>query len=272
MANGKVTRWRKILYEENGFPDNYTPKESFLAAIERNKNIKLYTKWECFQGAAVVGKEVSLVIIFWCCYCSLLGQELDPERLLILMAISLLIWQMLSLRMSTIISALRTTLQFSVIGWALSPVLYNLTSSISTDTLHTTAGLALCLHLLTADYGITGPLVSRPIALNSAVFSSVCLASRLSSHTAAFSLLGFAIFLFLLLPMVPAFESSSLISSAMFLIAAMLWLSVIDVPFPIFVLLCSIQTLLQVLCPLLYYHLQFSKQTIHGPWDEAVPF
>merc|ERR1711892_799740 len=142
MANGKVKRWRKILYEENGFPDNYTPKESFLAAIERNKNIQLYTKWECFCGAAVVGKEVSLVIIFWCCYCSLLSQQIEAKTLLLIMSSLLLFWQITTMKLREIMSALKTTLQFSTIGFALSPVLYNLTSSISTDTIHTTAGLS----------------------------------------------------------------------------------------------------------------------------------
>ena len=41
-----------------GFPDNYTPTESFLAAIEKNKDLRLYSLQECLQGAAKVGKEV----------------------------------------------------------------------------------------------------------------------------------------------------------------------------------------------------------------------
>ena len=82
------TTWRKVLFEKNGFPDNYTPEESFLAAIERNKNLRTYSKRECFQvkkiniwekknlnifskwlkGAAVVGREFSLLITFWALY------------------------------------------------------------------------------------------------------------------------------------------------------------------------------------------------------------
>jgi len=49
MTNGRTKQWRKVLYENGGYPDNYTPPESFLAAIERNKNLRLYTKRECFQ-------------------------------------------------------------------------------------------------------------------------------------------------------------------------------------------------------------------------------
>ena len=32
---------------------------------------------------------------------------------------------------------------------------------------------------------------------------------------------------------------------------------------------CLIWKYFQVICPLLFFHLQSYKQTIHGPWDEA---
>lgn len=41
--------WSKILYSTQGFPDNYTPPESFLAAIQRNKDLKVYSVADCFQ-------------------------------------------------------------------------------------------------------------------------------------------------------------------------------------------------------------------------------
>ena len=60
--------WRKTLYERTGLPDNYTPPESWLAAIQRNKNLRLYSRRECLAGAAVLGRELSLVITFWSLY------------------------------------------------------------------------------------------------------------------------------------------------------------------------------------------------------------
>ena len=46
-------------------------------------------------------------------------------------------------------------------GYAVSPVLYKLTDSISTDTIHLMSAGGLILHLFTVDYGIPGPIVSR---------------------------------------------------------------------------------------------------------------
>ena len=83
--NGKMKKWRKTLYEDSGYPDNYTPPEYFLAAIERNKNLRAYSLWECFSGAAGVGQELSVVIIFWCCYKFLKTDLLQPEVLLVTM-------------------------------------------------------------------------------------------------------------------------------------------------------------------------------------------
>merc|ERR1719471_2295205 len=74
--------------------------------------------------------------------------------------------------------AIKTSTLFIVTGYALSPVLYTLTDTISTDSIHSMAASSFLLHLLTADYGISAPVVSWQLSLNAAVFSSVCLASR----------------------------------------------------------------------------------------------
>ena len=59
MTNGSVRKWRKVLYEDSqGFEDNFTPTGSFLAAIEKNKGVRVYTRAECLAGAGGVGNEV----------------------------------------------------------------------------------------------------------------------------------------------------------------------------------------------------------------------
>jgi hypothetical protein len=51
-VTGKI--WKKVLYQQNPFPDNYTPDECFLAAIEKNKNLHKYTFRQCLQGSCQV--------------------------------------------------------------------------------------------------------------------------------------------------------------------------------------------------------------------------
>jgi hypothetical protein len=98
-----------------------------------------------------------------------------------------------------VLTGLKTTFLFTMIGFALSPVLYKLTDTISTDTIHSMAMASFFLHLLTSDYGLSAPTVSWQISLNAAVFSSVRLASRFDHHLSAFSLLSLSVFCFLIL-------------------------------------------------------------------------
>jgi len=273
MTNGKVKAWRKTLYEDHGYPDNYTPPEYFLAAIEKNKNLRVYSMSECFSGAAEVGQELSLVIIFWSCYKFLKTDLMQPQALLGIMLGLLVLGCVGCGRKATlcgVFSGIRTTCFFTIIGFALSPVLYKLTDTISTDTIHSMALSSLLLHLLTSDYGMSAPPVSWQISLNGAVFSSVCLASRFNHHLSAFSLLCLSVFCFLLIPLSrPVLLVSPLRSSFMLGSTALSLLFFISIP-QLCLAMISLATV-QLACPVFFHKLQSDKQTIHGPWDEAQP-
>jgi len=270
MSNGRTKQWRKVLYETNGFPDNYTPEQSFLAAIQRNKNIRLYTKNECFKGASMVGRQMSLVITFWSLYVYLSEGVIDSEQLILALTLVISAGYLSYLRkfcLPVILSGIKTTFVFFTIGFALSPVLYKLTDTISTDTIHTMALFGFLVHLVTQFYGIHGPIVSKSISLNSAIFSAVCLASRFQTHMQAFSLLCLAVFCFLLVPM---WSSAYVPNTLKSLLSAMVSVCMLARVLQSYAVLTALLLfIVQLCCPLLFYHLQSYKQTIHGPWDEA---
>lgn len=263
--------WKKTLYERTGLADNYTPKESFLAAIQRNKDLRLYSRTECLQGASVLGREVSLLITFWSLYMYLsLGWISHDQLLAALLLVTLVgyIHYSRNLTLYALWSRVRTTLLFLTIGYALSPVLFKLTDTVSTDTIHSMSVCGLLVHLLTQHYGMTAPLVSRSLSLNSAIFSTVCLASRFASHLAAFSLLCLAVFCFLLVPMWNETYRPSPVKSVL---SALVSVCLLAKVLPGYTLLAAgLLLAIQVCCPLLFFSLQSHKQTIHGPWDEAV--
>ena len=89
---------------------------------------------------------------------------------------------------------------FVTFGLALSPVLYKLTDTISTDTIHTMTSLVLLIHLLFHDYGLRSSFVSHPLSLNAGLFAAVCLASRLPTSFDAFVLLFASVETFVLFP------------------------------------------------------------------------
>jgi len=276
MSNGKVKKWRKVLYDNSGFPDNFTPEEAFLAARRYNENLVTYSLQSCLAGGAEVATQLSLVIIFWSCYKFIKSGSLSPASLtLSVMSVSVLGYLCIILTRSkntlgSLMAGLKTSFLFTVTGYSLSPVLHTLTDSISTDSLHTMAASSFLLHLLTSDYGLPAPVVSWQISINAAVFSSVCLASRFTDHLSAFSLLCVSVFCFLLLPLSRThISSSSLTWSLLTSVSSIVLLSSISLTHG---LLASLALLtLQILCPVLFYRLQSDKLTIHGPWDEATP-
>ena len=275
ITNGKLKSWKKVLYEDNGYPDNYTPTEYFLAAIEKNKNLVVYSLRECFCGAAMVGKEISIVIIFWCCYSALKTGVLQPHALLgsllvLLIGIGFLCFSFhRRLQLGEIFAGLKTSFLFISAGFALSPVLYKLTDTISTDTIHTMAMTSFFLHLLCSDYGMAAPVVSWQISLNAAIFSTVCLASRFDHHLSAFSLLCLSVFCFLILPLSRPVLPLGILSSFLLGFSSIYLLSCISTSQACLALLCL--AAVQIACPLIFHRLQVDKQTIHGPWDEATP-
>ena len=63
MNSGKPRKWRKVLYDRDpNVPDNYAPREFFLAAIERNKNLHKYSFGACVKGSCQVTLQVRLKI------------------------------------------------------------------------------------------------------------------------------------------------------------------------------------------------------------------
>ena len=160
---------------------------------------------------------------------------------------------------------------FLFFSFSFSPVLYKLTDTISTDTIHTTAGLMLFIHLVFHNYGMEkAPIVSNALSLNAALFASVCLASRLASSYDAFVLLSFSVVTFVLFPIfrleingfVPLLLALSSLSAAIIYLQP---------PIAIVVLTFLALSLVLGISPLLFVRWQSFKQTIHGPWDEAVP-
>ena len=278
MSNGKVKKWRKVLYDNADYPDNYTPDECFLAARRFNQNLVTYSLGQCVGGGAEVAIHLSLVIIFWCCYNFIKAGVLPPApATAAVMGTSVAAYLLLLLASSSslgedILQGAKACTLFTVTGYAVSPVLYTLTDTISTDSIHLMAAASLLLHLVTADYGVAAPVVSWQISLNAAVFGSVCLASRFPDHMSAFCLLTVSVFCFLLVPLCRSWcrpLASSLPWSLVTSLASLLLLAAVSLTHTYLAAL-SLFTV-QVLCPVIFYRLQSDKLTIHGPWDEATP-
>ena len=274
--------WKRNLFEKTGLPDNYTPDDCFLAAIQRNKNVVKHSLSQCILSACQVSLQLNALFLFLFAYLCLARGSLRPDSLALLAgslaSLGYLAFYNVRLDPRTLVQDLKHVLVFGAFGLGLSPVLHRLTDTVSTDTIYTTSLCMLLLHLLFHNYDPRRRDASSPnaLSLNAALFASVCLASRLHSSWDALVLLMISVIAFVLFPMarlglgsdspptlVPALTLGG--SAASFGLAYLFsgWIVASAV--------LGILVFVTLVAPGLFVRWQNHKDTIHGPWDEAVP-
>lgn len=222
---------------------------------------------------------MSAVLLFVIAYNSLDSGTISSETILgISMATSILgyllhIGTSSSPSITSILRDMQHVSIFLIFGLGLSPVLYKLTDTISTDTIHTTSGFMLFVHLVFHNYGLDkAAIVSNALSLNAALFAAVCLASRLVSSYDAFVLLSLSVVAFVLFPIFRL----ELYGRFLVMVTLITVVSVVALTAQFYALSASVCASLAFVlvigvCPALFVRWQTFKHTIHGPWDEAVP-
>lgn len=81
MSSKRKKPWRKILYENQGYEDNYTD-ESFLKDLKKNHNHQEYSLLECFSGVTNVSQEISCVTLFLVIFYYLYENSVQPQKIL----------------------------------------------------------------------------------------------------------------------------------------------------------------------------------------------
>lgn len=278
--------WRKVLYDspDSRLGDNYTPHQYFLDAIERNKNLHKYSLSECLVGSCQVALQIDFVLMFYLSYMAVQSKLVTSGGLLlasgaICVASYAFLWYATKSRVG-FKQNLKRVLIFVSFGLGLSPLLHRLTETIATDTIYTTSGAMLFLHLVVHNYegdedGGGGDNGISALSLNAGLFASVCLASRLPTAFDGFALLSASVEAFALLPAVRKrllrlSTSTNLWTTAILSFLIVTACHVVVSPLMAFGAAFAIFTI-TVLCPMLFLHWQSYKQTLHGPWDEAIP-
>lgn len=263
--------WRKILYENQPYPDNYTD-ESFLRDLRTN--IKPVALSEALWGATLLLEEFSTVVAFVLVYVYLYNEWVEPESIFstssVLTLLGFILYRTIYTKDVQVNFGhdLRTVLIFAVFGHLFSPVLHTLTDTVSTDTIYTMSFFMMVVHLIFFDYGVSAAIVSNSLSLSAAIFASICLASRLSSAYHAFILITVAIELFVLFPLFRKKINKSFYVIAPLFLLDVYFLTNSSSLFTIVFILTGI--FINVGCPVLFVKYQKYKSNIYGPWDEAI--
>ncbi|XP_067002309.2 phosphatidylinositol N-acetylglucosaminyltransferase subunit C [Anabrus simplex] len=269
-----MKKWKKNLYENEGYPDNYTDV-TFLDELRKNVNVENVSFRCAVLGAGLVTQEICTVVLFAVVFVYLYNEWINPETVLfqssIITALGYIIHRILGTSdsyYSTLVKDLRTVLIFLVFGYVLSPILKTLTDTISTDTIFAMSTLMMIIHIVFFDYGVPAGIVSSALSLNAAIFGSICLASRLASAFHAFVLLTITVECFALLPLLLARIKNSLLLLTAVVMVVLYALYTVSITMA--VLFACVITFITLLCPYLFLRWQSYKDNIYGPWDEAV--
>ncbi|XP_072157965.1 phosphatidylinositol N-acetylglucosaminyltransferase subunit C [Bemisia tabaci] len=260
--------WKKNLYENKGYPDNYTDK-TFLDELKKNLHVRSITFQEACLGAGLVIQEFCIIIFFILGFIYLYNEWIQPEALLSYLSLATCCSYILFFsRQYSILKVFRTLLVFLLFSYLLAPILKTLTETISTDTIYALTVFMMSVHLIFFDYGVPATIVSSSLSLNAAIFASICLASRLPSPFHTFVLITLAVECFVLCPiLISKIGKSFLVIFILSVIAAFGLLTVSRTMTFLFILVILF---INFICPLAFVRLQRYKDNIYGPWDEAV--
>uniref|UniRef100_A0A0A9YYH5 Phosphatidylinositol N-acetylglucosaminyltransferase subunit C n=1 Tax=Lygus hesperus TaxID=30085 RepID=A0A0A9YYH5_LYGHE len=269
QPSGFKTSWKKNLYENQGYPDNYTDI-SFLEELKKNVNMRKVPFTEAFLGSTLVTQQLCVIVLFTLNFYCIYDEKISSEVLfLVNCCFTVFGYALYGLFYSVAIKRhTKALISFLILGYLLSPVLKTLTESISTDTIYAMSSFMMIVHLVFYDYGVKAVIVSSSLSLNAAVFACLCLASRLQTPFDSFVLMSFAVQCFLLCPLVLAkIKNNHLI---LVILLGLCIFGLFKVSHIMTVLFVGAVVFLNLLCPFLFVRWHAYKDNIYGPWDEAV--
>nr|XP_049698880.1 spliceosome-associated protein CWC27 homolog isoform X1 [Helicoverpa armigera] len=264
--------WVKNLYENREYPDNHTDGK-FLQELRKNLNVQKVTLPEAIQGSFRVVLRLCICVLYAIIFVYMYNDWVHTYTIIYTSIIISLFSYFLYIYFAgtDVLRHLKTVLVYVTIGYLLSPILHTLTDTVSTDTIYAWAVLMMIIHMIFFDYNVPAALVSNSLSINAAIFSSVCLVSRLSTPFNAFVLLTISVILFVLSPQLFKTILHTKLFNIIYFIT--LILTVICLYSVSTTLLCYFVLIVFVLsgyCPFFFVYWQKYKDNKYGPWDEAV--
>ena len=128
-------------------------------------------------------------------------------------------------------------------------------------------------HPIIVKFHITGSTAyyTNPLSLNAALFAAVCLASRLNTSRDAFALITVSVSAFALFPVFRAKLDGALSVAAAAACSTAVVAACVHVSVGFAASAAASLFFVTVASPWLFVRWQRHKDTIHGPWDEAIP-
>ncbi|KAI8909723.1 phosphatidylinositol N-acetylglucosaminyltransferase subunit C [Gorgonomyces haynaldii] len=264
-----MSKWQKLLYIEQPYPDNYVD-ESFLIEMKKNQNVRELKYLDIVYESTRITQQLTSVFVFVWVFFILETIELDLQVFVPFGSLVLfyLLWRQ-------DIQKTLVNIVFIMILSGLTPILKNLTREISDDTIWAFTLTMLLLNLLFHDYSSTNDTHTRfpdSLSINAAMSAAVLLGSRLDSNQKVFVLMLTSILLFALFPILRRVQRNRSQSFDVYLSVLMtlgclhLWIMLSPLVGSVYLFIILFTNLVG---PWILVSLQKYKSEIQGPWDEA---
>ncbi|VDK72164.1 unnamed protein product [Litomosoides sigmodontis] len=195
----KVKKWRKILYEQQPFEDEYSGGSEFLKELRTNMTVVEYSFVEAVCGASLVMLHSNAIIFYYLMFDSIKNSSISSVQhfsLIFTIAFALYTVYLYMIRPRNLGDHAYTFITLLCFGYMLTPIIRTLTDTISTDTIYAMSFILFLTSFIFHDYAMAAPLVSTILSVNLSLAASVCLVSRVSSNESAFGLLALSVLLF----------------------------------------------------------------------------
>lgn len=279
--SGSKRQWKRILYENQLFPDNFIDKKRFLDQLNVTTNSQRITYVSVLNSASVIAQQLSVVAVFLATYKYIIVHDTHLYRLIsfdfMLLLIGHIFHRALDVNVSsqpTISEFLRGIFLFGVCLRVAAPALQTLTSSFSSNTIHALAIAFSSMHLAFYDYSYIHDsevyVFSGTLSLNASMFTAVLLASRLKNIEMVFSFMLLAVICFSFYPSVARlmYQRSLTLHLAVTIIQCGLASSLLFfLDFALFAVFQFLIIFVWIICPLWLQQMQVYKKTFEGPWD-----
>ncbi|XP_023943895.2 spliceosome-associated protein CWC27 homolog isoform X1 [Bicyclus anynana] len=268
----KKKAWAKNLYENRDYPDNYTDSK-FLEDLRKNLYVEKVTLNEAVHGSFRVVLRLCICVLYAILFMYMYNRWVHTHTVIYLSISVAFVCYFLyfGIEGGDLLVHFKIVLIYLVIGYILSPVLHTLTDTVSTDTIYAWAVIMMVVHLMFFDYNVPAAFVSKSLSINAAIFSSVCLVSRLSTPFDAFVLLTISVKLFVLSPQLFQTVLRSNLFVMLFVITLLVTVISLYTVSGVWLTYFVISVLfLSGYCPVMFVRWQKYKDNIYGPWDEAI--
>ncbi|KAH3678284.1 hypothetical protein WICMUC_001608 [Wickerhamomyces mucosus] len=280
----RAAPWRKLLYIQQPYPDNYTD-QSFLSQLKRNSTVEKYSYWKLIKDFSLISLHLSIITIVHIIFFGIYKYNWDetiPASIASFMSVLLYglytrYEDIQGQRPSNFKSS--TFIMLSIL--TLSPVLKSLSESTSSDSIWTLSIWLCLINLILTNYQFDiskSQLLNNfnPIfATNILIANVIVLASRLTTTTQVFCFILFAFEIHGLFPFFDFWLRLNFINVHWILLWSLLLITTISIykmgGILFLAIWLTVHFSIVILSPIYFLTLQKYKDELQGPWDPAKP-